>query len=88
MAFRTPSVALQTLAVAFRTPSAALRSFQQAFPKHCINHPFAERHRGRSLQIRGDHMSPSEIRSEILDILSDIAPDEDLSMLADDKPFR
>jgi acyl carrier protein len=33
-------------------------------------------------------MSPSEIRSEILDILSDIAPDEDLSQLADDKPFR
>jgi acyl carrier protein len=33
-------------------------------------------------------MSPPEIRSEILDILSDIAPDEDLSTLADDKPFR
>src|SRR5688500_9373204 len=33
-------------------------------------------------------MSPPEIRSEILDILSDIAPDEDLSPLADDKPFR
>jgi acyl carrier protein len=33
-------------------------------------------------------MSPSEIRSEILDILSDIAPDEDLSTLADEKPFR
>jgi acyl carrier protein len=33
-------------------------------------------------------MTPAEIRSEILDILSDIAPDEDLSTLADDKPFR
>ena len=33
-------------------------------------------------------MSPSEIREEVLDILSDIAPDEDLSTLADDKPFR
>ncbi len=33
-------------------------------------------------------MSPSDIRLEILDILSDIAPDEDLSNLADDKPFR
>ena len=33
-------------------------------------------------------MTRSEIRSEILDILSDIAPDEDLSQLADDKPFR
>ncbi len=33
-------------------------------------------------------MSPPEIRLEILDILSDIAPDEDLSTLADDKPFR
>jgi acyl carrier protein len=33
-------------------------------------------------------MTPADIRSEILDILSDIAPDEDLSTLADDKPFR
>ena len=33
-------------------------------------------------------MSPPEIRDEILDILSDIAPDEDLSALADDQPFR
>jgi acyl carrier protein len=33
-------------------------------------------------------MSPAEIRLEILDILSDIAPDEDLSTLADDKAFR
>ena len=33
-------------------------------------------------------MSPAEIREEVLDILSDIAPDEDLSTLADDKPFR
>ncbi len=33
-------------------------------------------------------MSPSNIRLEILDILSDIAPDEDLSTLTDDKPFR
>lgn len=34
------------------------------------------------------NMSPAEIREEILDILSDIAPDEDLSQLADDRPFR
>jgi acyl carrier protein len=33
-------------------------------------------------------MTASEIRSEVLDILSDSAPDEDLSALADDKPFR
>ena len=33
-------------------------------------------------------MTPAEIREEILDILSDIAPDEDLSTLVDDKPFR
>jgi acyl carrier protein len=33
-------------------------------------------------------MTPDEIRVEILDILSDIAPDEDLSGLVDDKPFR
>lgn len=33
-------------------------------------------------------MSPADIRTEILDILSDIAPDEDLSNLVDDKPFR
>ena len=33
-------------------------------------------------------MTPAEIREEILDILSDIAPDEDLSGLTDEKPFR
>jgi acyl carrier protein len=33
-------------------------------------------------------MTHAEIREEVLDILSDIAPDEDLSTLVDDKPFR
>ena len=33
-------------------------------------------------------MSPAEIRETILDILSDIAPDEDLTKLKDDVPFR
>jgi len=33
-------------------------------------------------------MTPADIREEILDILSVIAPDEDLGDLADDKPFR
>jgi len=33
-------------------------------------------------------MSPSEIREEVLDILSDIAPDEDLSQLDDNVRFR
>ncbi|MEQ1827024.1 MAG: acyl carrier protein [Pirellula sp.] len=33
-------------------------------------------------------MTPSEIRDEILDILSEIAPDEDLSGLEDGKSFR
>lgn len=33
-------------------------------------------------------MSPAEIRGEILDILSEIAPDEDLSDLQDDQSFR
>jgi acyl carrier protein len=33
-------------------------------------------------------MTPAEIREEILDILSDIAPDEDLSTLNDDVAFR
>jgi acyl carrier protein len=33
-------------------------------------------------------MTPAEIREEILEILSDITPDEDLSGLVDDKPFR
>jgi acyl carrier protein len=33
-------------------------------------------------------MTPAEIREEVLDILSDIAPDEDLSGLDDEKPFR
>ena len=33
-------------------------------------------------------MTPAEIRNEIIDILSDIAPDEDLSGLEDGKSFR
>jgi acyl carrier protein len=33
-------------------------------------------------------MTPAEIREEVLDILRDIAPDEDLSTLKDDVPFR
>lgn len=33
-------------------------------------------------------MTREEIKSEVLDILADIAPDEDLSGLDDDKSFR
>jgi acyl carrier protein len=33
-------------------------------------------------------MTAAEIRDEIVDILSDIVPDEDLTALADDVPFR
>lgn len=33
-------------------------------------------------------MTPAEIREEIIDILGDIAPDEDLSDIQDDVPFR
>jgi acyl carrier protein len=33
-------------------------------------------------------MKPAEIREEVLDILSDIAPDEDLSQLDNEKRFR
>ena len=33
-------------------------------------------------------MTPAEIRQEILDILENIAPDEDLSQLKDEVPFR
>lgn len=33
-------------------------------------------------------MTPAEIRDEILDILSEIAPDEDLSNIVDEKSFR
>ena len=33
-------------------------------------------------------MTPADIRGEIIDILQDIAPDEDLSDLKDDVPFR
>ena len=33
-------------------------------------------------------MTPVEIRAEIVDILSDIAPDEDLSSLEDQTAFR
>jgi acyl carrier protein len=33
-------------------------------------------------------MTPAEIREEIIDILGDITPDEDLGGLQDDVPFR
>ena len=33
-------------------------------------------------------MTTAEISDEVLDILSDIAPDEDLSNIVPDKPFR
>lgn len=33
-------------------------------------------------------MTPAEIRTEIISILEDIAPDEDLTGLQDDVPFR
>jgi acyl carrier protein len=33
-------------------------------------------------------MTPAEIKEEVLDILRDIAPDEDLSSLKDDEDFR
>lgn len=33
-------------------------------------------------------MTPAEIREEILDILSEIAPDEDLSNVVDETSFR
>ena len=33
-------------------------------------------------------MTPAEIRAEIISILEDIAPDEDLTGLQDDVPFR
>jgi acyl carrier protein len=33
-------------------------------------------------------MTAAEIREEVLDILSDIAPDEDLTQVVDEKPFR
>jgi acyl carrier protein len=33
-------------------------------------------------------MSPAEIREEIIDILEDISPDEDLGSLNDEKSFR
>jgi acyl carrier protein len=33
-------------------------------------------------------MTPPEIKAEILDILSDIAPDEDLGKVQEDVPFR
>lgn len=33
-------------------------------------------------------MTPADIRLEVLDILENIAPDEDLTNLKDDVPFR
>ncbi len=35
-----------------------------------------------------ESMTPAEIREEILDILEDISPDEDLEGLDDEKAFR
>ena len=43
-------------------------------------------HRFDDAEISG--MSPAEIREVVLDILSDIAPDEDLTKLKDDVPLR
>ncbi len=44
----------------------------------------------RSLRISTENsgMTAAEIKEAILDILADIAPDEDLSELKDDVPFR
>ncbi|MBA2113998.1 acyl carrier protein [Bremerella alba] len=33
-------------------------------------------------------MTPAEIREEVLDILRDIAPDDDITDIDDEKPFR
>lgn len=33
-------------------------------------------------------MSPAEIRTAVLEILEEIAPDEDLTGLSDEQPFR
>lgn len=33
-------------------------------------------------------MTPAEIREEIVDILEDISPDDDLANLTDEEPFR
>ncbi|MEL6896513.1 MAG: acyl carrier protein [Planctomycetota bacterium] len=33
-------------------------------------------------------MTPAEIREEIIDILEDIAPDDDMEGMDDSKPFR
>ena len=33
-------------------------------------------------------MTPAEIRDEIINILEDITPDDDMDALEDDKPFR
>ena len=33
-------------------------------------------------------MTPAEIRDEIIDILEDISPDDEMDGLDDDKPFR
>jgi acyl carrier protein len=50
---------------------------------------FACRKIGESLKIRENPgMNAAEIREEVLDILRDIAPDEDLSQLDDEKRFR
>src|SRR5690349_15285022 len=58
---------------------------------HFIRHPgFVIRHYlfGVGRLARNCDMTRDEIKLEVLDILSDIAPDEDLSQLKDDVSFR
>jgi acyl carrier protein len=59
-------------------------------PSNLLLARWSSRHNHAEDKNPGDFesMTLSEIRNEILDILEDISPDEDLDSLDDDKPFR
>jgi acyl carrier protein len=65
-----------------KSSRAAVLLFWRAAASHRKNTPPLPKLEGNC------GMTPAEIREEVIDILADIAPDEDLSGLEDDKPFR
>ena len=65
--------------IALLGDSPTIRGFSPELPVH-LNLPFSSPPTAS--------MTPAEIRDEIIDILEDISPDEDLDGLDDQKPFR
>src|SRR5262245_2105513 len=56
--------------------------------RQCFPRSSATEGRPKSASNGAEPVTTAEISDEILDILSDIAPDEDLSGIVPDKPFR